>query len=82
MLLNTSEETRENLMGTPPPTLKISRNTNFEKTCENFFYYLQHHAATVSWFYAGEPMNPNKVLMSGIIFLFGRRTMHSTESEI
>ena len=62
-------------MGKPhgkPPPLKISKNTNFEKTCEIFWYYLQHYVAAVSWFCAGEPMNPNKVLMSGGIFFFGR----------
>ena len=81
MLLNTSEEAGENLMGKPP--LKISRNTNFEKTCENFCCYLQHYATAVSWFFCvDEPMNPNKFLMFGVIFLFGRRIMYSTESEI
>ena len=63
--------------------LKISRNTNFEKTCENFCCYLQHYATSnaVSWFFCvGETMNPNNMLMYGGIFLFGRRTMHSTKS--
>ena len=79
MLLNTIEEIGENLMG-PPPPLKIRRNTNFEKNCETFCCY---YAATVSWFfYAGGPMNPNNMLMYGGIFLFGRRIMYSTESEI
>ena len=72
-------ETWENLMETPPP-LKKSRNRNFEKTCENICCY---YAPAVSWFFcAGEPMNPNNMLMSGGIFLFGRRTMYPTESEI
>ena len=78
MLVNTTEEIGQNLMGNPP--LKISRNTNFEKTCENFCCY---YAAAVSWFFcAGEPMNPKNMLMSIGIFFFGRRTIHSTKSEI
>ena len=81
MLLNTNEETRKKLMGNPP--LKISRNTHFEKTCKICCRYLQHYATIVSWFfYANEPMNPNTVLLSGGIFLFGRRIMYSSESEI
>ena len=74
MLLNTTKEIGENLMGKNPP-LKISRNTNFVKTCENVCYY----AAAVSWFCVGEPMNPKKILMSIGVFLFGRIIMHSTE---
>ena len=78
MLLNTTEEKGENLMGKPP--LKISRNTNFEKTCENFCCY---YAAGVSWFFCvGEPMNQKKNHMYGGIFLFGRRTIYSNELEI
>ena len=81
MLLNTTEEIGGSLMGKTP--LKISKNTNFEKTCENFCCYLQHYEKTVSWFFCVvEPMNPNKFLIYGGIFLFGRRIMCSTESGI
>ena len=78
MFLNTTKEIGENLMGKAP--LKISRNTNFEKNCETFCCY---YAVAVYWFFCvGEPMNPNKILISGGILLFGRRTMYSTESKI
>ena len=40
-------------------------------------------ANAVSWFfYAGEFINTNIMLMSRGIFLFGRRIMYSIESEI
>ena len=78
MLLNTTKETGENLMGNPP--LKISRNTDFENTCENICCY---YAAAVSWlFCVGEPLNPNKILIYRGIFLVERRIMYSIESEI
>ena len=79
MLINATEEGKPHWN----PPLKISRNTNFEKTCKMFCCYLQHYATTVSWlFYVNEPMNPNKFLLSRGIFLFERRLMYSSESEI
>ena len=82
MMLNKTEERGENLVGNPPPlSLKISRNTNFERKLVKIVCY--YYASVVSWFFcAGEPMNPNNMLVSRGIFLFGIRTIHSTESEI